>query len=352
MSAHNKPAAPAGGVSKRFVKADEDGMRLDRWFRQHYPALKHGRLEKLLRTGQIRVDGGRVKANARLEKGQEVRIPPASALMRAQGERDQELPLAKKRVKTDDVAARAQISDMTLYEDEAVLILNKPPGMAVQGGTRTERHLDHLLQALPGEPGRLTHRLDKDTSGVLVVAKTAPAARALSAAFRERITRKFYWAITVGVPSAEEGDIDAPLAKGGPKDGSNKGAERVRLDEEEGKRALTRFVTIDRAAKQAAWLGLLPVTGRTHQLRAHLVLVGAPIMGDGKYGGAEARLDGFSRGLHLHARRLVMPHPVKGLIDATAPPPPHFTESLAALGFALGEGDAALEKLIDADSLA
>ena len=310
-------------------------MRLDRWFRQYYPALNHGRLEKLLRTGQIRVDGGRVKANTRLVPGQIVRVPPLGA------ETELAAPVIK-RPKEISEQDKKELKQMVLFEDDWVIVLNKPAGLAVQGGSKTERHLDGLLDALAvgGERPRLTHRLDKDTSGVLVLARTVVAARRLTEAFRLRDSKKDYWAITIGVPMPMQGDIKAALAKG-----VGRGGERMMVtDDEEGKYAVTRYGVIDYAAKVAAWVGLRPITGRTHQLRVHLAEIGTPILGDHKYQVAPPKwhdVDGpdnpesFMRAnlpLHLHARRILLPHPNKGQIKAVAPASAHFRQSLKDLG--------------------
>jgi 23S rRNA pseudouridine955/2504/2580 synthase len=221
-----------------------------------------------------------------------------------------------------------------LYKDDDVLVLDKPAGLAVQGGTGLSTSVDDLLDALQFdavERPRLVHRLDRDTSGVLALARNAAAARHLTDAFRHKDARKVYWAVVVGVPDVRGGRIDAPLQKAG-----GKGAERVHVDEE-GRRAVTEFAVIEKAGKKAAWLALMPVTGRTHQLRAHCLALGTPILGDGKYAGAAAFLsrDNLPRQLHLHARRLRLPHPAgKGWIDVTAPLPEHMRRTWSFFGFA------------------
>jgi len=220
-----------------------------------------------------------------------------------------------------------------LHRDAAVIVLNKPPGLAVQGGTATERHVDGLLDGLRfgnDERPRLVHRLDKDTSGLLVIARTAIAAAFLTRAFREKTTRKIYWALVVGVPKLRQGRIDLALAKT-----PGRGGERVRPDAEDGQRAVTYYRVIDNAGSQASWLALLPVTGRTHQLRAHCAAIGTPILGDGKYGAAAVHLAGLpgSRRLHLHARSLSIPHPLGGTLEATAPLPQHMSRSWDFFGF-------------------
>ncbi len=307
------------GVERVTVAAGDDGLRLDKWFKRHYPDLPFGRLAKLLRTGQVRVDGKRAKAGQRLKSGEEVRVPPLNA----------PAPVSPKRaaVRPEDAAA---IRNMILYEDDDVLVLNKPPGLATQGGTGTTRHVDGMLEALRRGDERplLVHRLDRDTSGVLVVAKTRKAAAELAGAFKSRSARKIYWALVVGVPDMAEGKISAPLAKEALPRG-----ERMEVSED-GKRAVTLYSVMDRAARKAAWLALMPLTGRTHQLRAHCVHMGHPIVGDGKYGGKAAHLAGQVSGkLHLHARRIVLDHPGSGVIDVTAPLPAHMAETWRFFGF-------------------
>lgn len=312
-------------VQTLTVAAEEADMRLDRWFKRRFPALGHGRLEKLLRTGQVRVDGGRAKSNTRLAAGQTVRVPPLPEPAERPARRVETPP------STADVEA---LQGRVLHRDASVIALNKPPGLAVQGGSKVQRHLDGMLDALrfgaPERP-RLVHRLDKETSGVLLLARTAPAARKLTEAFRRRDTRKIYWAVTVRVPKPRDGTIDLVLGKrGGP--GGEKMAVGGGLD---AKRALTRYAVIERAQRKAAWVALWPLTGRTHQLRVHMAAIGTPVLGDGKYGGAEAFLstDGLSQRLHLHARQLRLPHPDGGELDVTAPLPPHMAETWRFFGF-------------------
>ena len=226
---------------------------------------------------------------------------------------------------------------MVIYEDAHAFVLNKPPGLATQGGTKTTQHLDRLLDGLSGEAGRpkLVHRLDKDTSGALLVAKSARSAGHFAKAFSGRTARKVYWALVVGDLPGEQGLIDAPLAKQ-----PGTGGEKMHISEEHGLPAKTRWRQIDRAGNRAAWVELQPLTGRTHQLRAHMAAIGHPIVGDAKYGGAEAFLTGgISRKLHLHARRIRIDAPDGGVIDVTADLPAHFAESLATLGFDPLAGD-------------
>jgi 23S rRNA pseudouridine955/2504/2580 synthase len=305
--------------------AEEDGsVRLDRWFRRHYPALGHGRLEKLLRTGRIRVDGKRAHSGDRIAPGQAIHIPPLDELAAPAP------PLLPSPRPGDE----AMLRDAILHRDDAVIVLNKPPGLAVQGGSGTERHVDGLLDALrfgSDVRPRLVHRLDKETSGVLVIARTLAAASFLTRAFREKTTRKIYWAIVVGLPKPPQGRINLALAKLPGRDG-----ERVRANADDGKRAVTYYRVIDSAGAQASWLALQPVTGRTHQLRAHCAAIGTPILGDGKYGVAAAHLAGVpgAKLLHLHARALSIPHPLGGMLQVTAPLPHHMQESWDFFGFA------------------
>ena len=323
------------GVVNRTVAAAEDGLRLDRWFKQHYPSLGFGKLNKLLRTGQVRVDGKRVKTSTRLEAGQVLRVPPLD-------DSAQEAPKAQpKRPPKFDAKTLEQVKQAILYKDDWVLVINKPAGLAVQGGSKQDLHLDGLLDGLrfgAAERPRLVHRLDKDTSGVLLLARSAEAARRLAEAFRSKETQKIYWAVVVGEPKPLEGRLDLALAK----KPSSKG-ERVAVDEEEGRRAVTDFRTLDRLGGKVSLLELRPITGRTHQLRAHCRELGTPILGDGKYGGADAFVEGaeLSRKLHLHARRLRLPHPSgTGVIDVAAPVPAHMKETFALLGLEPGDADA------------
>jgi 23S rRNA pseudouridine955/2504/2580 synthase len=232
----------------------------------------------------------------------------------------------------------AFVRDMVIHEDPAAFVVNKPPGLATQGGTKTKDHLDRLLDGLPGAESsrpKLVHRLDKDTSGALLIARSPRAAAFFSKSFSGRTARKVYWALVVGVPEVKDGFIDLPIGKQ-----FGTGGEKMCVDEENGQAARTRYRLVERAGNRAAWVELQPMTGRTHQLRVHMAAIGHPIVGDGKYGGQEAFLTGtISRKLHLHARRLRIDHPDGGQLDVQAEPPEHFAASLAMLGFdpALGE---------------
>ncbi|MDR6287789.1 23S rRNA pseudouridine955/2504/2580 synthase [Inquilinus ginsengisoli] len=317
------------GVQSLAVGTDEGELRLDRWFRQRFPGLTHGRLEKLLRTGQIRVDGKRAKAAQRLEAGQTIRIPPLDDT--ATETPTPRAPLPLKPEKAQGLAA--ELKRAILFMDDDIIALNKPAGLAVQGGGKVKAHVDGLLDHLQfdaKERPRLVHRLDQETSGVLLIGRTAKATRRLTEAFRERATRKEYWAVTVGVPQPRQGRIDLPLARSP----SNVGRV-VEEDDEEGQRAVTDFAVVEAAAQHAAFVAMWPVTGRTHQLRLHMAALDTPILGDGKYGGARSEITGaeLPRQLHLHARRLVLPHPTRGTIDVTAPLSPHMVSTFRYFDF-------------------
>ena len=304
------------------VAGDEAGMRVDRWFKHRYPDLGHGRVQKLLRTGQVRVEGRRVKSGTRLEEGQTIRIPPL-------GEPPVKTEKSKPAISKSDVR---DLKARVLYKDKDIIAINKPPGLAVQGGSGLRRHLDGMTEALrfgAAEKPRLVHRLDKDTSGVLVLARSAAAARELTRAFRSKKIRKLYWAVVAGVPRPSAGVVDLALAKLPCRRG-----ERVVAGAREGKKALTHYRLLDRAGGKAAWVAFEPLTGRTHQLRVHAVALGTPILGDGKYGGGEAFIKGvdIAARLHLHARAMRIPLP-GGDIDITAPLSDHMLETFKSLGF-------------------
>jgi len=312
------------------VSEDDDGIRLDRWFKRHLPDVTFNIVSRWARTGQLRVAGKRAVPGDRVEAGQEIRLPPVetgpSRSPRAQTKRDLLTPEEEQLVR-----------EMVIYEDPGAFVLNKPPGLATQGGTKTHQHLDRLLDGLGDERGRpkLVHRLDKDTSGALLVARTARSAGHFAKAFSGRTAKKVYWAIVAGVPSAEEGVIDAPLAKQ-----PGTGGEKMHISPEHGLPAKTKWRLVDRAGNRAAWIELQPLTGRTHQLRAHMASIGFPIVGDAKYGGADAFLTGgISRKLHLHARRIRIDAPDGGKIDVSADLPQHFSETLTMLGFDPLAGD-------------
>ncbi|HEX3918809.1 MAG TPA: RluA family pseudouridine synthase [Caulobacteraceae bacterium] len=309
-------------VRNLTVDDAEDGVRLDRWFRRRWPHLTNIQIQKLARSGQIRVDGARAKAETRLTAGVVVRVPP--------------LPDAPAREKSIQLSSgdRAYVRGLVLYEDDDVLALNKPAGLAVQGGTKTPRHLDGLLSAWGEGPDRprLVHRLDRDTSGVLVLGKSAPAAARLAGAFARRRTAKTYWALVAGTPKPGEGTIDLPLAKQG--FGDREMVAPADPKDPKAETAQTEFVTVSRAALTAAWMALRPITGRTHQLRAHMLAIGHPILGDPKYYNvASLELSGDLK-LQLHARKIILPHPTSGAdLEIEAPMSPELRAGFERFGF-------------------
>lgn len=337
--ARARPAAAGAAITKGSAEArqftvdtDDDGIRLDRWFHRHLPDVNFNLVSRWARTGQVRLDGKRVGPGDRIIAGQTIRIPPAD------GDTEQR-PAARPAPKSlsDDQIAYAQ--SMVIHRDRAAVVINKPPGLATQGGTRTHAHVDGLTEALmfdsPVRP-KLVHRLDKDTSGVLLLARTPGSAAYFSKKFAGRNAKKVYWALVVGVPDIYSGLIELPLAKQ-----PGTGGEKMHVDEENGQPSRTAYHVIERAGSRAAWVALQPFTGRTHQLRVHMAAIGHPIVGDGKYGGQNAFLTGtISRKMHLHARRLRMPHPDGPALDITAELPEHFAESMISLGFDMSLGDA------------
>lgn len=308
-------------VRTLFVDASEEGVRLDRWFKRRWPHLNHIMLQKLTRSGQIRVDGARAKPDTRLSAGSQVRVPPLP---------DAPEPREKGQLDPREVA---YAKSLVLYEDEDVLALNKPSGLAVQGGTKTLKHVDRLLSAWGEglERPRLVHRLDRDTSGVLVLGKSPQAAAKLAGAFAKRRAQKIYWAIVAGFPKPGEGMINLPLAKKGV--GDREMMVPADAKDERAETAETEFVTLARAGPRAAWMALWPHTGRTHQLRAHMLAMGHPILGDPKYN-SEASV-ALSEGLklQLHARRLILPHPSRGTLALEAPISPELRAGFERFGF-------------------
>ncbi|MCC6827727.1 MAG: RluA family pseudouridine synthase [Novosphingobium sp.] len=314
-------------VRQFTVQHDDDGVRLDRWFKRHLPQVGFATVSRWARTGQIRVDGKRADPADRLSAGQVLRVPPGGTQPAATGERARP-PLSEEQIE------RAEA--MVLTQDRAAIVLNKPPGLATQGGSGTKEHVDGLLDAFGTAPRpRLVHRLDKDTSGVLLIARTPGSAAFFSKRFSTRSARKIYWALVTGVPEVYDGLIELPLAKQ-----PGTGGEKMMVDKSEhGQTARTRYRVVDRAGNRAAWVELQPLTGRTHQLRVHMAAIGHPIVGDGKYGGQDAFLTGtISRKMHLHARRLIIDHPDGTPLDVTAPLPEHFANSMAQLGFDENDG--------------
>ena len=315
-------------VRTLYVDAGEDGVRLDRWFKRRWPHLNHIQIQKLARSGQIRVDGARAKPDTRLTAGAQVRVPPLPDAPPA-NERGQEL----------DPRDAAFARSLVLYEDEEVLALNKPVGLAVQGGTKTVKHVDRLLSAWGEglERPRLVHRLDRDTSGVLVLGKTPGAAAKLAGAFARRKAQKTYWALVLGHPRPQEGILQLPLVKKGV--GDREMVVPAAAKEPGAEPAETEFVMISRAGDRVAWMALRPHTGRTHQLRAHMLAMGHPILGDPKYNTpASVELSGGLK-LQLHARRLTLPHPSRGTLVLEAPISPELKAGFKTFGFDEHEAD-------------
>ena len=321
-------ATLASGVQTLTVEPDEAGMRIDRFLTARFPQLPFARVQSIVRKGELRVDGKRAKPNDRLEAGVAVRVPPLKL--------DQ--PTDRPRNPVKEQGDADFIRSLILYEDADMMVLNKPFGLAVQGGSGTIRHVDGLLEALTGADGqkpRLVHRLDKDTAGCLIVAKTRLAAATLAKSFRSRAARKIYWALTAGVPRTSQGRVSTYLVKEEPTDADAR--MRVAQHGDEGaSHALTYYATVDQAGQKVSWLSFKPVTGRTHQLRAHAAHIGHPIVGDPKYFSIEnwELPGGIQNRLHLLARRIVIPHPRTGKpIDVSAPLPPHMAQSWNLLGF-------------------
>ncbi len=311
------------GVQQRQVESDEDGMRLDRWFATHFPQLGFGRLQKLIRNGEVKVDRAKVTTSTRLSPGQTVRIPPIDD------------PDTVKPVKLNSADAEF-LRSLILYEDDDIYVFNKPHGLAVQGGSGQTRHIDGMLKSLPnkkGEAPRLVHRLDRDTSGCLIVAKTKAAASHFGTVFRSRSARKIYWAVVAGNPHPQQGEISCFLARQSTEDGEQMVV--VKNGTPGAQHSMSYYSTTDTASKRFAWVTLKPVTGRTHQLRVHMAQLGTPIIGDPRYFNIEnwQGAPGLSEGLHLHARRIAIPLRNGKRLDISAPLPPHMRASFETLGF-------------------
>jgi 23S rRNA pseudouridine955/2504/2580 synthase len=316
---------PAQPVQMVTVSPDEAGMRVDRFLEARFPALAFSHIQRIIRKGELRVNGRRAEPNDRLQAGQAVRIPPLRLAPREAG----------RQVGALEAQTREYLRSITLYEDDDVLVINKPFGLAVQGGSGTHRHVDGMLEALrdpKGQRPRLVHRLDKDTAGCLLVAKTRFAATALAKTFRSRAARKIYWALVVGIPKPRQGRISTFLAK---EEMDHESRMRIASHGQEGaSHAVTYYAVVDTAGQALAWLSLKPVTGRTHQLRAHCAYMDHPIVGDPKYFTKQnwQLPGGIQNRLHLLARRISLPHPRVGTIDVTAPLPPHMVQSWNLLG--------------------
>lgn len=308
------------------IGRDDDGIRLDRWFKRHYPALTHGTLEKLLRTGQVRVDGSRAKASDRLSEGQMLRLPP----LVTEGDLTE-----KPRAPAPQM--QGSLEDTILHMDASVIVINKPSGLATQGGSGLTKHVDGMLDSLMFERRqrpRLVHRLDRDTSGVLVIARTAPAAAALAKSLADRDASKIYWALTKGVPEKKMGTVKAALVKEGGHGPHGRDEKMAVRDSEDAKHAMTDYKVMGEAGTDFAFVAAKPVTGRTHQIRVHLAFLGTPIVGDFKYGNTDAKGTGaIADRLHLHARCIDIAHPDGGRLRVIAPLPPHMRASFETLGF-------------------
>lgn len=315
---------------ERTIEADDDGIRLDRWFKRHMPLVGNGLLQKALRKGQARLGGKKAEANSRIVAGQIITFP------------DEWMELAEtptqSRPKTEKVPAGVikDIEKCIIYEDDKIIVLNKPAGLAVQGGTGQHHSVDSILMARAGgtreTAPKLVHRIDRDTSGILILAKTAKEASELANAFAKKKVQKYYWALIAGLPDVKAGEIDLPIIK--KEQGPLSRMERVVYDEDEGKYALTRYRVVEHAARKLSWVEMEPVTGRTHQLRVHMASIGYPILGDGKYGGTDAFISGgeVSKELHLHARRIELDLPSRKL-QFEAPLPPHMKASWKLFNF-------------------
>ncbi|HWD48289.1 MAG TPA: RluA family pseudouridine synthase [Rhizomicrobium sp.] len=323
-----------------YIAKDDNDIRLDRWFKRHYPALNHVMLEKLLRKGEVRVDGKRAKASERLSTGQSLRLPPQLESVHSRAA-EQKAKAPTKRPQAED---QGSLEDAIIHMDSSVIVLNKPSGLATQGGSGLTRHVDGMLGSLMFEKQqrpKLIHRLDRDTSGVLVIARTTSVAALLSELLAKRDAQKIYWALVKGVPKQKRGTIKLALAKEGGH-GPHGRDERVvtkDIHDEDAKYALTDYVVVDQAGEEYAWIAAKPLTGRTHQIRVHLASLGTPIVGDFKYGAAQSRGKGeIADRLHLHARSIDIEHPGEGRLQVTAPLPPHMERSWKFLGF--NESDA------------
>ena len=299
------------------VSANDDGMRLDKWFKKNRPEISYVLVQKLLRKGAIKLDGKKAKGEKKITKGQEIRIPDIDDLA----------PKKEKKNPATEQDAKNNLIKNIIYEDKNIFAINKPPGLPSQGGTKVKISVDDMLEYLQeGEKPKLVHRIDKDTSGVMLLAKNKQAAQKMTAGFKDKDFKKIYWAVVVGTPDRKEGIIDLPiLAK------SSDGKIEKSIIDDDGKKSITYYKVIESAAKELSWVAMMPVTGRMHQLRVHMEAIGHPILGDGKYGGREAFIDGLSKKMHLHARSIMSPFFSKGII--TAPIPKHMKDTFKLFGF-------------------
>jgi len=312
-------------VQTVVVTADENNMRVDRFLEHRFPGLSFSHIQRIVRKGELRINGKRADSKDRLEEGQSVRIPPLK------------LDAPKGGGELSEAATRTleDLRKMILFEDADVMVLNKPAGLAVQGGSGMTKHVDQMLEVMrdaKGQKPRLVHRLDRETSGCLLIAKTRFAASALTGSFRHRSARKIYWALVAGVPKPKQGRISTYLAK---EESEEDSIMRVAAHGDEGAaHAVTYYAVVEASAQKLAWVSLKPVTGRTHQLRAHMAHIDHAIVGDPKSFNKETGKlpGGLQNRLHLLARRIVIPHPRGGVIDVTAPLPPHMLQSWNLLG--------------------
>ncbi|MBR9826886.1 MAG: RluA family pseudouridine synthase [Alphaproteobacteria bacterium] len=318
------------GVQKITVEKGEDGSRLDRWFKRRFPHITQGQIQKVCRKGEVRLDGGRVKPDTRVATGQEIRIPP--------------LPDAKEMKQRDQLTDQEidYARSLVIYEDEDIIAFNKPSGLAVQGGSKTKQHLDRLLDAFGQglDRPRLVHRLDKDTSGVLVVGKSPAATAKLAKAFQSHKTKKTYWAVAIGVPKPRLGEVKGFMKKtaGAGGDPDREVMTAARHGDDGAQHALSRYTVVADAGQKASWVALRPVTGRTHQLRVHLQAMGTSVLGDKKYPCHRPAPEDLDQQLCLHARRLELPRD-KGTLVIEAPLPKHMNRIFDKLGFDTRDAD-------------
>ena len=298
------------------VKDTDDGIRLNRWFLKYYPDLPLSRLQKLLRTKQVKVDGKKCETATRLISGQEIRVPPLQ---------DDIMTDNKTSVSKRDAEF---VRSLVIYKDENIIVLNKPSGLAVQGGTNTKRHIDGMLSALcfeNDEAPKLVHRIDKDTSGILLLARNRKYAELLTKAFKNKEIKKTYLAVVQGCPKQKKMIIDAPLLKQG---------ERM-VVAADGQKALSEMRVLDNAGDRFALVELSPQTGRTHQLRAHMKYIGNPIVGDDRYFiERKAKINDIADKLYLHAYKIDLTDIYKKLV-ITAEIPEYFKQVFDSFGWRL-----------------